>query len=177
MKVISHFIKSIMLVIFLMVVLATYGSTTGKETKVSNTKTNLSVDLNAMAERVEEEKLNDIYFAKESYTGDLTGYGANCPLCSGRLACAPNLDVLHGNVIYNDDTYGDVRIVASSKNLPCGSIIRFDSKRISSDPVVAIVLDRGVLGTAIDLLSVSEAEASNNVGRSKITYDVLRKGW
>ena len=158
-------------------VLFLVGSQNGKEFKVKNSNLNLSTDLTLMALRVEENIKNDIYSAKETYTGDLTGYGADCPLCGGTLACMPSLDVLHGNVHYEDATYGTVRIVASSQNLPCGSVIRFDSPRISSESVVAIVLDRGVLGTNIDLLEASEADAVNNVGRSRITYDVIRKGW
>ena len=157
-------------------ILLLVGSTNGKEFKVRNNNLNLSTDLTLMALRVEEDIKNDIYGAKETYTGDLTGYGADCPLCGGTLACMPSLDVLHGNVHYTDATYGNVRIVASSQNLPCGSVIKFNS-RISSDPIVAIVLDRGVLGTNIDLLSTSEADALQNVGRSVITYDVIRKGW
>ena len=177
MKIMSHLNYAIKLTIIAIAVLLLVGSQNGREFKVKNNNLNLSTDLTLMALRVEEDIKNDIYSAKETYTGDLTGYGANCPLCGGTLACMPSLDVLHGNVHYNDPTYGNVRIVASSQNLPCGTVIRFDSQRISSEPVVAIVLDRGVLGTHIDLLSASEEEASNNVGRSQITYDVIRKGW
>ena len=78
---------------------------------------------------------------------------------------------------YNDAEYGEVYIVASSKNLPCGSIISFYSNRISDGRNLAIVLDRGVLGNDIDLLTPSEEYAYNYVGRSSITYDVLRFGW
>ncbi len=169
----NYAIKSIIIAI---AVLFLVGSTNGKEFKVKNNNLNLSTDLTLMALRVEEDIKNDIYSAKETYTGDLTGYGADCPLCGGTLACKPSLDVLHGNVTYEDSTYGNVRIVASSQNLPCGSVIRFNS-RLSSDPIVAIVLDRGVLGTNIDLLATSEAEAFQYIGRSVITYDVIRKGW
>ena len=173
-KILNHLniiIKSGILVI--VVLFATFTST-NSYTKVSNSNLNMSLDLNLMALRVEEDIKNDIYSAKETYTGDLTGYGADCPLCGGTLACKPSLDVLHGNVNYHDETYGDVRIVASSKNLACGTIIRYQRKGMEE---IAIVLDRGVLGTAIDLLMTSEHEASIEVGRSVITYDVLRKGW
>lgn len=173
-KILNHLnviIKSSILLLAL--VFATFTSV-GSETKVSNNNLNMSLDLNLMALRVEEDIKNDIYSAKETYTGDLTGYGADCPLCGGTLACMPSLDVLHGNVNYHDETYGDVRIVASSRNLACGTIIRFPR---NGEDIVAIVLDRGVLGTAIDLLMPSEADAYKYVGRSLITYDVLRKGW
>ena len=89
----------------------------------------------------------------------------------------PSYNIRDGKDYYVDDTYKKVKIVASSKNLPCGSIVRFESSRISPDPVIAIVLDRGVRGNALDLLSPSEEYARTNVGRSTITYDVLRLGW
>ena len=42
--------------------------------------------------------------------------------------------------------------------------------------VYAIVLDRGVRGNALDLLS-SDLDYALTLGRSVITYDVLREGW
>ena len=177
MKIVTYLKYAVKSLLMIIAVLLVVGSSNGKEFKVKNNNLNLSTDLTLMALRVEESIKNDIYSAKETYTGDLTGYGADCPLCGGTLACTPSLDVLHGNVNYDDETYGNVRIVASSFNLPCGSVIRFNSSRISSEPVLAIVLDRGVLGTNIDLLATSEAEASQSIGRSVITYDVVRKGW
>ena len=128
--------------------------------KITNENLNKTIDLTAMA-----YKLNEIQ-----------GYGANCPLCSGKLGCTGQ-DVSDGTTIYNDADYGNVRIVASSKNLKCGSIVTFDADYVSGEKVVAIVLDRGVLGTDLDLLVESEDFASKNVGRHKISYDVLRNGW
>jgi hypothetical protein len=107
----------------------------------------------------------------------LTGYVANCPLCTGHLACLPNYYVLGGLDTYQDISYGNVRIVASSNNLSCGTIIRFNKSSISSEPILAIVLDRGVLGNDIDLLSSNTSYATGIVGRETITYDVLRNGW
>lgn len=161
-------------------------SSTKINTYSSNENMNKNVNLSTMAiyiNKEEEIKRNEealqyyLWGVLDSYTGDLTGYGAFCPLCTGRLACMSNLDLSNGRTTYEDKTYGEVRIVASSKNLPCGSIIRFNSKRISEQPTLAIVLDRGVLGNDIDLLSPSEDYAAKYVGRSKITYDVLRSGW
>ena len=174
-------IKSFVLILAILLLVG--ATSDGSNRKVRNNNLNLSLDINTMAakrdKKIEEEIafLNDHYSAKEQYSGDLTGYGADCPLCGGHLAYMPSLDVLHGNYHYEDSTYGQVRIVASSSNLPCGSVIRFDFPRQSSEPIIAIVLDRGVLGTAIDLLEVNSAAAYTNVGRSKITYDVLRRGW
>ena len=151
----------------------------------TNENINKSVNLGAMAiyiNKEEEARANEealqtyLWGSLDSYTGDLTGYGANCAACTGRLACT-GVDVSDGTDTYIDNTYGEVRIVASSSNLACGSIIRFESERISDEPIIAIVLDRGVLGNDIDLLTPSEEYAYNNVGRSSITYDVLRFGW
>lgn len=163
-------------VIIFLVVFIQSGSNT-PEVKVENDNLNKTLNLTAMAMKVQEDIKNDIYAVKDTFVGDLTGYAADCPLCSGKLACMPSLDVLHGNVNYNDSTYGSVRIVASSKNLPCGTIVRFNSKRVSDEPTVAIVLDRGVGGKSLDLLTVSEEYASKYIGRQEITYDVLRHGW
>ena len=152
----------------------------------SNENINKNVNLSTMAtfiDKEEEERKNEealetyLWGSLDSYTGDLTGYGADCALCTGRLACMSSLDLSNGRTTYEDKTYGEVRIVASSKNLQCGTIIKFDSKRISEEPVIAIVLDRGVLGNDIDLLTPSESYAGKYVGRSVITYDVLRNGW
>ena len=170
----NYIIKSIVILIAVMVLV---GTSNGSQFKVKNSNLNLSTDLTLMALKVERDIQNDIYAAKETYEGDLTGYGADCPLCGGHLACMPSLDVLHGNVNYDDSTYGSIRIVASSQNLPCGSVVRFNAPGISSEPVVAIVLDRGVLGTALDLLVETNNAAYSSVGRRKISYDVIRKGW
>jgi hypothetical protein len=167
-------VKSCLLVVAILLVV---GASNGSEIKVTNSNLNLSLDLNAMAAKVEEDIQNDIYSSKDTYTGYLTGYAADCPLCGGHLACMPSLDVLHGNVNYQDSTYGNVRIVASSKNLTCGTIIKFQSNVNGGEPITAIVLDRGVTGTAIDLLTPTESYAIQNVGRSIISYDILRKGW
>ena len=163
-------------VIVVLVVFVQSGSNT-PEIKVENANLNKTLNLTAMAMKVQEDIKNDIYAVKDTYVGDLTGYAADCPLCTGKLACMPSLDVLNGNVNYTDSTYGSVRIVASSRNLACGTIVRFSSSRISDEPVIAIVLDRGVVGKSLDLLTVSEDYARKYIGRQEITYDVLRQGW
>ena len=61
--------------------------------------------------------------------------------------------------------------------MPCGSIVEFKLDRISDKPITAIVLDRGVTGTSLDLLVENEFYAINNVGRVNITYNVLRYGY
>lgn len=152
------------------------GVSSQEETKVINDNLNKTLDLHAMNEVIEAINYDDLYSPLDSYVGYLTGYGAMCPLCSGFLGCNGK-DVRDGTTTYIDKEYGEVRIVASSKSMPCGSIIKFESKRISNDSIYAIVLDRGVGGTAIDLLVASEDYARKNIGRSQIKYDLLRKGW
>ena len=165
--------------ILMVIILAFFLESSGnvRSTKIENTKINRTINLSTMALKIEEEEQSRLYSAKDSYTGDLTGYAFNCPLCSGRLACLSSYDITNGTIYYPDETYGSVRIVASSLNLPCGTIIRFNSSRISEDPVMAIVLDRGVTGNSIDLLSPSEDYALSHIGRSTIYYEVLRSGW
>lgn len=154
--------------------------------KTENFNLNRTLGMTAQAFKEEEEKPKEVVIhdnklsskAITSLTGSLTGYAADCPLCNGTLACKASYNVYKNNVVtYSDSFYGDVRIVASSKSLPCGSIIRFELKSISSEPVYAIVLDRGVTGNNIDLLMPTESSASKIVGRRTITYEVLRNGW
>lgn len=141
--------------------------------KISNVNVNKTLDLSAMAFKLNEINMQDIYYPLDTLTGDLTGYAADCPLCGGTLGCTGQ-NVLDGTTTYDDKTYGTVEIVASSKSLACGSIITWE---MNGEKRTAIVLDRGVLGTDIDLLSPSEEYASKYIGRRKITYDVLRVGW
>ncbi len=156
--------------------------------KSMNENLNKTIDLTAMAVKLSEIQYADIYHPLDTFTGDLTGYGPDCSAsgCTGILYCRAYdsegklkyINALRdGITTYNDSVYGNVRIVASSKNLPCGSVITFNAKHISKEPIVAIVLDRGVLGNDIDLLTESQSYAYKNIGRKKISYDVLRFGW
>lgn len=168
---------SVKVSLILFIILIAESSSTVKHNKVENENINRNVDLTTMALKVNEMIENDLYSAKDTYTGQLTGYAHDCPLCGGTLACASNYNVRDRRDYYPDKEYGIVKIVASSKNLPCGTIIRFNKASISPDPVIAIVLDRGVPGNNLDLLTSTEAYASKYIGRSTITYDVLRTGW
>ena len=135
---------------------------------------NEAVGVDATAKKNKEEKPKPV--VSNNLGGYLTGYGADCPLCGGTLACLSSYNVYRNGVVtYNDATYGSVRIVASSKNLPCGSILKINSSRVPGS--LAIVLDRGVLGNNLDLLVESEDYASRYVGRSYVNYEVLRRGW
>ncbi len=176
MKIRTFFIPLQIVLLVLIVLLANINPT--KITKsVSNDASNRVINLTTMALKLEEDIKNDLYRARDTYTGDITGYGADCPLCGGTLACRPSYFVKDGTTTYPDLDYGTVRIVASSQNLPCGSIVRFQLDRVSSEPIIAIVLDRGVLGNDLDLLMESEDYANQHAGRTTTSYDVLRTGW
>ncbi len=170
-------LKIIQVMILVVLVVIVESSNNKIENKIIYDTSSNSIDLSTMALKLKEEIASDLYTAKDTYTGDLTGYVANCPSCSGRLACLPNYNVLNGTDTYEDISYGNVRIIASSSNLPCGTIIRFNKQSISNEPVIGIVLDRGVLGNDIDLLASSTEYARAYIGRVSVTYDVLRSGW
>lgn len=174
-KNINKFIKAIILITFLLSCNQVY--IPKAESKISNENLNKTLDLHAMAIKYDEIVQNDLYTPIDTYNGDLTGYVADCPLCGGRLGCTGE-DVLTNRITtHNDNDYGIVKIVASSENLPCGSIIQFSLPTVSNEKIIAIVLDRGVIGTSIDLLVDNEEYAKSNIGRKQISYDVLRLGY
>lgn len=174
MKVVNYFIR-MSIVIFMFIVAKS--SSDIKIAIVENNNVNKTVNLTTMAMKIIEVEDTIKYTPVATYTGDLTGYAYNCPLCNGTLGCMPKYNIKDGTTTYKDYEYGEVKIVASSKNIACGSIIRFKSDRVGEGEQFAIVLDRGVGGYALDLLTPSEDYASKYIGRSKITYDVLRSGW
>ena len=174
MKVVNYFIR--MSIVIFMFIIAKSSSDT-KIATVENNNVNKTVNLTTMAMKIIEVEDRVKYTPVATYTGDLTGYAYNCPLCNGTLGCMPKYNIKDGTTTYKDYEYGEVKIVASSKNIACGSIIRFKSDRVGEGEQYAIVLDRGVGGYALDLLTPSEDYASKYIGRSKITYDVLRSGW
>ena len=171
------------LVLIVFSIIACRSTSTKSVVKVENFNFNKSLGMSAKATKDEEEKPKPVEekpltVAIPKLTGDITGYAADCPLCNGTLACKPSYKVYKNNVVtYNDSKYGKVRIVASSTKMPCGSIVRFNMKSVSSEPITAIVLDRGVLGNDLDLLMATEKDAINLVGRKHTTYEVLRRGW
>lgn len=114
-----------------------------------------------------------------SFIGTMTGYGPDCVGCGGKVGCPPRQDVRNGNIYFNDNEYGTIRIVATDKSIPCGSIVRISNFRFSSEPIIAIALDHGgaIVGNTMDLLYASEAE-TKSIGRQKnIQFDIIRWGW
>ena len=174
MKVVNYFVR-MSIVIFMLIIAKS--SSDIKMAVVENDNLNKTVNITTMAMKIMEVEDVIKYTPIATYTGDLTGYAYNCPLCNGTLGCMPKYNIKDGTTTYKDYEYGEVKIVASSKNLACGSIVRFNSSRVAEGEQFAIVLDRGVGGYALDLLTPSEDYASRYIGRSQITYDVLRSGW
>ena len=170
-------IKVIQLLILVFVVFMTFTNSPIYEARVHNNNPNRTIDEVAMALKINEFDYGALYSAKDTFNGQITGYIFNCPLCGGTLACMSSYNIKDGTTTYPDSQYGTVNIVASSANLPCGSIVKFDAPRISSEPIIAIVLDRGVPGNDLDLLSPSYDYAIGTVGRFNASYDVLRSGW
>ncbi len=114
-----------------------------------------------------------------TFTGTITGYGPDCEGCGGRVGCPPRQDVRDGNIYFNDATYGTIRIVATDPVIPCGTIVKISNFRFSSEPIIAIALDRGsaIKGLTMDLLFESE-KVTAPIGRQyNISYEILRWGW
>ena len=152
-------------------------------------------------EEKQEEKENNITKLDnviETYTGILTGYGPDCTGCgnfnTGKVSTASGYhvsNIVDGaiepafTITYNDEEYGEVRIVAADANIPFYSIVRITVPHWES-PVTAIVLDRGsTVGfencrsergclTQFDLLYPTEAES---LGKTRnVTFELLRSG-
>lgn len=183
-----HIIKKLLKVLLVLIVMFYINSNVNvsQNELIEDLALDKLVDLSAIAMKDKEEKPVVVVQPQlkvnnstslSILTGSLTGYSADCPLCSGRLACSSYNVYQNGVVTYPDNVYGNVRIVASSKNLPCGSIVKFNLRKLSSSPIYAIVLDRGVGGNNLDLLVESESLVYTQVGRSSITYEVMRRGW
>ena len=194
-------IKTLIMIV-LIVVLLHSNMSDRQLNRTENFNLNKTLGMTAMAEKKEEEKPKPVVTEKKEpvvkkptvvyapakgsssaaslnkFSGELTGYVAHCPACNGTLACKSSYNVYKNGVVsYPDKEFGNVRIVASSKKLKCGSIVKFNLKTISKEPIYAVVLDRGVLGRDLDLLVATTSDAYKLVGRRNITYDVLRNGW
>lgn len=115
----------------------------------------------------------------KTYYGPMTAYGPDCLGCIGITASGYN--VLHGNINYYDKTYGEVRILASDKTLPFGTIVKITGLDDYPKGILAIVLDRGsAIGfnknSYFDLLYASES-ATLTFGCQYAQFDILRLGY
>ena len=127
---------------------------------------------------IKEEEKTKTEKVIATYHGPITAYGPDCYGCSGITSSGQNV---RNNIYYNDKDYGKIRIVAADKSLPFGTIIRISDLDIFSEPILAIVLDRGsAIGfnrkVYFDLLYPSEKE-TNFFGKRTATFEVLRRGY
>jgi len=114
-----------------------------------------------------------------SFTGQMTAYNPICVGCTGKVYCPPRQDVTNGNIYFEDNTYGSIRILAADYAIPCGTIVKITNVSFSSEPIIGIVLDRGgaIKGNIMDFL-VTENDDMNIVGRQRnVHYEILRWGW
>ena len=113
-----------------------------------------------------------------AFNGKLTAYGPDCPGCSGNSACPPRQNFKTGNIYFEDQVYGTVRVVAADRSIPCGSIVRISGISIYSEPVLAIVMDRGgaVTGNHMDLLFTSQSNLEGFT-TSNVKFEIIRYGW
>lgn len=123
------------------------------------------------------------------YTGKMTGYGADCDGCSGNLSCktksGSSWNLKTNGIIYNDDEYGETRIIAAAlSKFPCGTIIEVNNPNLGT--FNAIVLDTGgAMRTAyqngiihMDLAFTSETSAGiHQTTSGNVEYNVKRWGW
>ena len=123
-----------------------------------------------------EEAVYNSQYYPTSFVGKLVHYGPDCPECGGHLGCNGQ-DARNGNIYYNDDEYGKVRIVAMSSTIPCGSMIKINVDAYDPDGIYAIVLDRGVSGAMVDLLKESSKSKSPVRTVSGVTFDIVRYGY
>lgn len=166
-------------------------SSNEKELKINNINLENNVDSTTLSEsysKIDKNELRPVFFDtmqeavdnamyyETSFKGKLTHYGPDCPLCGGHLGCNGQ-DVRNGNIYYNDKEYGTVRIVASSKILPCGSIIRINVDEYDPNGMYAIVLDRGVSPGNIDLLKTSQRAKSPVRTLNNVIFDIVRYGY
>ena len=126
------------------------------------------------------------------YVGRMTGYGPDCYGCSkvGNVACRTDNGSKHSlindGIYYDDNEYGEVRILAAETNVfPCGTIIEVDNGRLK--PFIGVVLDSGYAMRSawkekqqvlIDLAFATEKDPTVSKATSNYTkYDVKRWGW
>ncbi len=126
---------------------------------------------------------------EESYTGRMTGYGADCDGCSGNLSCrtknGKSWNLIKDGITYNDEQFGTARILAAAlTKFPCGTFIEITNPNMGT--FNGIVLDTGgAMRTAykngtiwMDLAFTSEtSNGIHNSTSNSVKYKVKRWGW
>ena len=121
-----------------------------------------------------DEVVDDVL---EIQLGKLSRYGPDCYLCTGYLAYRHYVG--SGTIYYNDNYYGNVRILAGDKSYPFGTIVRVS---YDMESFLGIVLDRGgsigFNGKALfDLLYPNEYLANKDGVNYNTKFEILRYGF
>lgn len=121
-----------------------------------------------------DEVVDDVL---EIQLGKLSRYGPDCYLCTSYLAYG--LYVGSDTIYYNDNYYGNVRILAGDKSYPFGTIVRVS---YDMESFLGIVLDRGgsigFNGKALfDLLYPNEYLANKDGINYNTKFEILRYGF
>lgn len=150
------------------------------EIKNEEVKTNIEKK-QPIVEEVKKEEIKDNNNALETLSGSMSGYGPDCYGCTSNRV-ASGYYVGEGNIYYEDKTYGKVRIVAGDKKYPLGTIVKIGPSNVSSEPIIAIILDRGgAIGInkkfTFDLLFASEKEALKYGVSKNVNFEILRLGY
>ena len=125
-------------------------------------------------DELDDEVVDDVL---EIQLGKLSRYGPDCYLCTGYLAYG--LYVGSDTIYYNDNYYGNVRILAGDKSYPFGTIVRVS---YDMESFLGIVLDRGgsigFNGKALfDLLYPNEYLANKDGINYNTKFEILRYGF
>ena len=127
----------------------------------------------------------------DTFKGTITAYGPDCVGCSGITASgyvvAENVNgvITSTTTTYIDETFGELRVLASANSFPFGTVMRISGDRIDGY-IMGIILDRGgAMNNAwsegevlIDLLFATENSSEvYEFGRQKnVKFEVLRYG-
>lgn len=154
--------------------------TTESEIEESKQET-IDVPKQEIIEEPKEEIIEEELDVIETIVGKMTGYGPDCYGCTSNRT-ASGYYVGEGNIYYNDDEYGKIRIVSADSKYPFGSIVRISNLTFQSEPIIAIVLDRGgAIGLdkniQFDLLFVKENDALIVGIQRNVNFEILRLGY
>ena len=111
------------------------------------------------------------------FTGTMTSYGPDCVGCGGKSGCPPRQDFRNGNIYFDDNTYGNVRIVATDSAIPCGTMFKINTN--NGEPMYAVALDRGgaISQNKLDLLYESNSVAAQAGTKYNVIFEIVRWGW
>lgn len=129
-------------------------------------------------EEIKTGEIESVYVGLR-FQGSMSAYGRDC--CGSNPGMTSSGFDLKTSLYYYDNTYGNLRVLASDKNFKLYSVIKIN------DPIDgqynAIVLDRAgsVIGLnktkKFDLAVESESFAANSYGiHRNVTFEVLRVG-